>query len=187
MPLSTLRLKPRGVNRKTQGQDGVRFLLSCKALSSSTTCRFIPAHPQTVFELMTFWLTVIVLDYCESPSDEPGGKARRGPHTVSRRKLLAPLAASRRCEFSRRNALQSRLPTVRRRQRAGRLAPGGPLSRTAQPRKLGVQDGDGFGGGFPGCQAERDRGEGRGHAGPPGPLVAGIGSAAARSQSACLL
>src|ERR1039458_3278910 len=111
---------------------------------------------------MTFWLTVIVLDYCESPSDEPGGKARRGPHTVSRRKLLAPLAASRRCEFSRRNALQSRLPTVRRRQRAGRLAPGGPLSRTAQPRKLGVQDGDGLGGGFPGCQAERDREPGTG-------------------------
>src|ERR1019366_749843 len=44
MPLSTLRLKPRGVNRKTQGQDAVRFLLSCKALSSSTTCRFTPAH-----------------------------------------------------------------------------------------------------------------------------------------------
>src|SRR5580704_7958704 len=57
MPLSTLRLKPRGVNRKTQGQDGVRFLLSCKALSSSTTCRFIPAHPQTGFALAHCWLT----------------------------------------------------------------------------------------------------------------------------------
>ena len=45
MPLSTLRLKPRGVNRKTQGQDGVRFLLSCTTLSFATTCRFIPAHP----------------------------------------------------------------------------------------------------------------------------------------------
>src|ERR1700726_508237 len=44
MPLSTLRLKPRGVNRKTQGQDGVRFLLSCTTLSFATTCRFIPAH-----------------------------------------------------------------------------------------------------------------------------------------------
>src|ERR1700680_410987 len=54
MPLSTLRLKPRGVNRKTQGQDGVRSLLSCKALSSSTTCRFIPAHPQTVFAPVPF-------------------------------------------------------------------------------------------------------------------------------------
>ena len=29
-----------------RGQDGVRFLLSCKALSSSTTSRFIPARPQ---------------------------------------------------------------------------------------------------------------------------------------------
>src|ERR1019366_10090895 len=57
MPLSTLRLKPRGVNRKTQGQDGVRFLLSCKALSSSTTCRFIPAHPQIGFEPMHDWFT----------------------------------------------------------------------------------------------------------------------------------
>src|ERR1700679_2763659 len=57
MPLSTLRLKPRGVNRKTQGQDGVRFLLSCKALSSSTTCRFIPAHPQVGFEPTTLRLT----------------------------------------------------------------------------------------------------------------------------------
>src|SRR5580704_14131772 len=57
MPLSTLRLTPRGVNRKTQGQDGVRFLLSCKALSSSTTCRFIPAHPQTGFALAHCWLT----------------------------------------------------------------------------------------------------------------------------------
>src|SRR4051794_37062121 len=44
MPLSTLRLTPRGVNRKTQGQDGVRSLLSCRALSSPTTCRFSPAH-----------------------------------------------------------------------------------------------------------------------------------------------
>src|SRR3954447_18637034 len=46
MPLSTLRLTPRGVNRKTQGQDGVRSLLSCRALSSPTTYRFIPAHPR---------------------------------------------------------------------------------------------------------------------------------------------
>src|ERR1019366_6160089 len=42
---------------KVQGQDGVRFLLSCKALSSSTTCRFIPAHPQVGFELTTLRLT----------------------------------------------------------------------------------------------------------------------------------
>src|SRR4051812_36289395 len=45
MPLSTLRLTPRGVNRKTQGQDGVRSLLSYRALSSPTTCRFYPGAP----------------------------------------------------------------------------------------------------------------------------------------------
>ena len=32
--------------------------------------------PQTGFELRTFWLTVIVLAYCESPSDEPGQSRR---------------------------------------------------------------------------------------------------------------
>src|SRR3954453_23804519 len=58
MPLSTLRLTPRAVSRKTQGQDGVRSLLSCGALSSPTTCRFIPAHPQVGFELATRSLNV---------------------------------------------------------------------------------------------------------------------------------
>ena len=43
MPLSMLRLPPRDDRRKTRGQDG-SLLLSCRALSSPTTCRFIPAH-----------------------------------------------------------------------------------------------------------------------------------------------
>ena len=34
-----------------------RFLLSCRALSSPTTCRFIPAHPQTGFEPATLRFT----------------------------------------------------------------------------------------------------------------------------------
>ena len=42
VPLSTLRLPPRDGRRKTRGQDG-SLLLSCRALSSPTTCRFIPA------------------------------------------------------------------------------------------------------------------------------------------------
>ena len=42
MPLSMLRLPPRDDRRKTRGQDG-SLLLSCRALSSPTTCRFIPA------------------------------------------------------------------------------------------------------------------------------------------------
>ena len=43
MPLSTLRNAPHGGARKTRGQDGVAVLLSCRALASPTTCRFIPA------------------------------------------------------------------------------------------------------------------------------------------------
>src|SRR5215813_13053711 len=43
IPLSTLRAPPRDVARKTRGQDGFAVLLSCRALSSPTTCRFIPA------------------------------------------------------------------------------------------------------------------------------------------------
>jgi len=41
MPLSMLHSAPRGSQRKTQGQDG-SLLLSCGALSSPTTRRFIP-------------------------------------------------------------------------------------------------------------------------------------------------
>jgi hypothetical protein len=41
MPLSTLHPAPRGTQRKTRGQDG-SLLLSCGALSSPTTRRFIP-------------------------------------------------------------------------------------------------------------------------------------------------
>jgi hypothetical protein len=44
MPLSTLHVPPRGDPRKTRGQDGIRFLLSCRTLSFPTSCRFIPAH-----------------------------------------------------------------------------------------------------------------------------------------------
>src|SRR5712692_2950431 len=44
MPLSTLQSTPHDVPRKTRGQDGFAVLLSCRALSSPTTCRFIPAH-----------------------------------------------------------------------------------------------------------------------------------------------
>jgi hypothetical protein len=44
IPLSTLQATPRDVPRKTRGQDGFAVLLSCRALSSPTTCRFIPAH-----------------------------------------------------------------------------------------------------------------------------------------------
>ena len=42
IPLSTLRPTPRDAARKTRGQDGFAGLLSCRALSSPTTCRFIP-------------------------------------------------------------------------------------------------------------------------------------------------
>ena len=43
MPLSTLRLPPRERHARLEVRM-VRYLLSCRALSSPTTCRFIPAH-----------------------------------------------------------------------------------------------------------------------------------------------
>src|SRR6516162_6595725 len=43
MPLSTLQASPRDDACKTRGQDGIRYFLSCRALASPTTCRFIPA------------------------------------------------------------------------------------------------------------------------------------------------
>src|SRR6266852_2847755 len=43
IPLSTLQATPRDIACKTRGQDGFAALLSCRALSSPTTCRFIPA------------------------------------------------------------------------------------------------------------------------------------------------
>src|SRR5262252_401414 len=44
IPLSTLQATPRDATRKTRGQNGFATLLFCRALSSPTTCRFIPAH-----------------------------------------------------------------------------------------------------------------------------------------------
>jgi hypothetical protein len=43
IPLSTLQATPRHAACKTRGQDGFAALLSRRALSSPTTCRFIPA------------------------------------------------------------------------------------------------------------------------------------------------
>jgi hypothetical protein len=43
IPLSTLQAIPRDIACKTRGQDGFATLLSRRALSSPTTCRFIPA------------------------------------------------------------------------------------------------------------------------------------------------
>src|SRR5499425_1751810 len=43
LPLSTLQAASRDVACKTRGQDGFATLLSRRALSSPTTCRFIPA------------------------------------------------------------------------------------------------------------------------------------------------
>src|SRR6266446_6621351 len=43
MPLSTLQETSHDVPCKTRGQDGFATFLSCRALASPTTCRFIPA------------------------------------------------------------------------------------------------------------------------------------------------
>jgi hypothetical protein len=68
-----------------------------------------------------------------------------------------------------------------------RLVPGKSLFCTAQPRKLGVEEGTGLGGGF----ARRHpswHGRGRrGHLGAAISLVAAVGSAATCSQEAKLL
>ena len=45
MPLAVLRRCPHGRRRRTRGHRG-SLLLRCKALSSSSSCRFIPAHPR---------------------------------------------------------------------------------------------------------------------------------------------
>src|SRR5437879_12006723 len=46
IPLSTLQARPRDLACKTRGQDGFAAPFSCRALSSPTTCRFIPAHSE---------------------------------------------------------------------------------------------------------------------------------------------
>jgi hypothetical protein len=43
IPLSTLQSPPHDEACKTRGQDGFAVLLSCRTLSSPTTCRFSPA------------------------------------------------------------------------------------------------------------------------------------------------
>ena len=48
-PLFTLRSLPHDNQRKTRGQNGSLFL-SCRALSSPTICRFIPAHCQSLWQ-----------------------------------------------------------------------------------------------------------------------------------------
>src|SRR5512132_3889309 len=44
VPLSTLRRRPHGRRRMTRGHRG-SLLLRCRAFSSLSSCRFIPAHP----------------------------------------------------------------------------------------------------------------------------------------------
>ena len=56
MPLSTLHPAPRGTQRKTRGQDG-SLLLSCGALSSPTTRRFIPTI--ALANARGYWVTLI--------------------------------------------------------------------------------------------------------------------------------
>src|SRR5262250_417526 len=65
IPLSTLQAASRDVACKTRGQDGFATLLSRRALSSPTTCRFIPA------------LSGLPTICSESPRQEPGCGATR--------------------------------------------------------------------------------------------------------------
>src|SRR6266478_6808570 len=43
MPLSTLQKTPRDVPQQDSRSGWIRYFLSCRALASPTTCRFIPA------------------------------------------------------------------------------------------------------------------------------------------------
>src|SRR6266705_4661120 len=54
VPLPTLRLRPCGHRRMTEGQGG-SLDLSCAALASATPCRFIPALTPTPFSSQLFW------------------------------------------------------------------------------------------------------------------------------------
>ena len=56
MPLSTLHVPPRDDPRMTRGQDGSLFL-SCKTLSFSIPCRFIPAHLTSICGSIRFCLS----------------------------------------------------------------------------------------------------------------------------------
>jgi hypothetical protein len=112
---------------------------------------------------MTFWLTVIVLDYCESPNYELEEEIA-GPHAVARSLTLQAVSRqgnsagvfrpwSKEISPNRRAAGPTRSLVMQfddevRRARTLKLVPRMSLFRAAQPRKLCVQDGDGFGGGF---------------------------------------
>src|ERR1700684_3186844 len=68
-----------------------------------------------------------------------------------------------------------------------RLVPGKSPFRTAQPRKLGVEEGTGLGSGFARRYPSSDGRGRRGHLGAAISLVAAVGSAAPCSQQAKLL
>ena len=72
---------------KTQGQDGVAVLLSCRALSSPTTCRFIPAHSGVADQPGATQRTTrrsIALGLVVSTSDGEPGARQLGSHQLLR-------------------------------------------------------------------------------------------------------
>src|SRR5438552_14280084 len=84
--LSTLQATPRDLACKTRGQDGFAALLSCRALSSPTTCRFIPAlSGLPVIREGRWWH--ISSSLLESHSPMAGLRSAKSPHTY----LLLPL------------------------------------------------------------------------------------------------
>src|SRR5438477_2228700 len=80
IPLSTLQARPRDLACKTRGQDGFAALLSCRALSSPTTCRFIPAlSGLPVIREGRWWH--ISSSLLESHSPMAGLRSAKSPHT----------------------------------------------------------------------------------------------------------
>jgi hypothetical protein len=85
---------------------------------------------------MTFWLTAKVLDYCESPSDEPGSKSHCAPKSytcaVSRRRNSARCESPRKSSFpSVRAGVSGREGCLRERRSSAPRSQGNCASRTA--------------------------------------------------------
>jgi hypothetical protein len=88
MPLSTLRLPPLDGLRKTRGQDG-SLLLSCKTLSFSTSCRFIPAHGR---KTIAYGVSRGEPGAYDQPRDGAKGRTSLSPHPGAPSAVETPTA-----------------------------------------------------------------------------------------------
>ena len=80
VPLSTLRRRPHGRRRMTRGHRG-SLLLRCRAFSSLSSCRFIPAHLTFHARAADQDHVAYVPDATRPISGHPPGSSRSTPHT----------------------------------------------------------------------------------------------------------